>query len=321
MKDIYKLISDIGIIPTLSFKTVEDALPVAKALEENAITVIEVMCRTEQAIGAVREIKGKMPQMTVGAGTVLSVKLAQDAIEAGAQFIVAPGFNRKVVEYCVEQGVPVIPGCTTPTEIESAMELGLKTLKFFPSALPGVLDTLKLYAAAYPEVKFLTTGGLDKTNFTDFLKLSNVCAAGGSFLVDKQARDQRDWQKLSDSIKETLSLQFDFKLAHLGINCQDEGEANSVAHVLADFLNMPAKQTSKSVFAGKVFEVMKTPYFGVNGHVAISTRDVPRAYAYFIRKGYSFIEETAAYDEVGKKLKVIYFRDEISGFAFHLLPE
>lgn len=321
MQDIFKLIGNTGIVPILSIKDADDALPIAKALEESAINVMEVMYRTEQASKCIKTIKENMPHMIVGAGTILTVRLAQEAIEAGAQFIVAPGFNPKVVQFCIEQNVPVLPGCITPTEIEAAMELGLTTLKFFPGGLPGALDTLKLFAGSYPQVKFIATGGIDKANFTDFLGLSNVCAVGGGFMVDKQAIEQKNWQRLAESIKETVSMQFNFKIAHLGINCQDEDEANSVAGLLSGFLSVPTKQTSKSVFAGKLFEVMKSPYYGAKGHVAISTKDVHRAHAYFERQGVSFIEETAVYDEAAKKLKVIYFKEEIGGFAFHLVKE
>lgn len=173
---------DLRIIPVVAISNAEDAPALADALIAGGLPCAEITFRTAAAEAAIKKmaIRG---DMTVGAGTVLTVEQAQKAISAGATFIVAPGLNPKVVTYCQDQDIPVTPGVATPTDIETAMDLGLNVLKFFPAEAFGGLRTLKAISAPYQTVQFIPTGGLNAANVGDYLKHPKVAACGGSWMV------------------------------------------------------------------------------------------------------------------------------------------
>ena len=162
MKDIYQRIYETGIIPVIKIEDAENAVPLAKALIDGGLPAAEITFRTAAAADAIKAIAEAYPDMVVGAGTVLTPEQADAAKAAGAQFIVSPGLNPKVVKHCQEIGVPIIPGCANPSDIEAAIELGLDTVKFFPAEAAGGLPILKAMAAPYGNIKFMPTGGLNE---------------------------------------------------------------------------------------------------------------------------------------------------------------
>ena len=172
--DILKVISNIGIIPVIKINDASKAVPLAKALIDGGLAAAEVTFRTDAAEEAIRAIAKAYPDMIVGAGTVLTIEQAQRALDAGAKFIVSPGFNPKVVKWCLDNGVTPLPGCTTPSEIEQALELGLKVVKFFPAEQSGGLAKIKAMSAPYGNVKFMPTGGVSLDNVNDYLANKKV---------------------------------------------------------------------------------------------------------------------------------------------------
>lgn len=174
------------IIPVIVIDEASDAVPLAAALIEGGLPCAEVTFRTPAAAESIRRIAGECPGMLVGAGTVLTPHQAARAREAGASFIVAPGFNPAVVDYCVEQSIPVYPGVCTPTEIEMALGKGLQTLKFFPAEAAGGLSFLKAVAAPYTGVEFIPTGGVTRQNLRDYLAFKRVVACGGSWMAPSE---------------------------------------------------------------------------------------------------------------------------------------
>ncbi len=177
-------LSEIFVIPVVKIDDAEaHALPLAKALCAGGLPVAEVTFRTACAPEAIKIMRANCPEMIVGAGTVLTTEQVDRAMEAGAQFIVSPGFNPKVVKHCIEKDIPIIPGCVTPTEIEMALELGLTQLKFFPAAQYGGLNTINALCAPYTMIKFMPTGGVTLDNLPEFVKNKNVTACGGTFMV------------------------------------------------------------------------------------------------------------------------------------------
>lgn len=180
---IYNKIGEAGIIPVIKLHRVEEAIPLAQALLAGGIPVAEVTFRTEAAAGGIAAIRREFPQMLVGAGTVLTTEQASSAIEAGAQFVVSPGSNGKIIDRVLESGVAMIPGVATPTEIEAAMEKGLRVVKFFPAEALGGIAMLKALAGPYPQMKFVPTGGISADNMRDYLQQKNVLAVGGSWMV------------------------------------------------------------------------------------------------------------------------------------------
>ena len=185
MNEVFEKIHQIGILPVIALDDAAQAVPLAKALAAGGIPAAEVTFRTAAGEGAIRRIAQEVPEVLVGAGTVLTTEQADRAVTAGAKFIVSPGTNPKVVRNCLEKGVQPIPGVVTPTEIEAALELDLEVLKFFPAEPSGGLGMIKALAAPYTQIKFIPTGGISAANVGEYLKHPKILACGGSWMVKK----------------------------------------------------------------------------------------------------------------------------------------
>ena len=210
MNDRYEKVSAeierIGIVPVIKLKNTDNAGKLADALCSGGVPVAEVTFRAAGADETIKAMKEKQPDMLVGAGTVLSVEQAEAAVKAGAQFIVSPGLNRSVVEYCLENDIPVFPGCLTPTEIETAMGYGLKVLKFFPAEQFGGIKTIKAYSAPYSAVRFMPTGGISTENLADYISNDAVAACGGSFMVKGDLLDNEKWDQVTEKCREAVDI-------------------------------------------------------------------------------------------------------------------
>ncbi len=176
-------LSAVRIVPVITIDDPDDAVPPARALAAGGLACAAITFRTPRAAEALRRITAEAPELFVGAGTVLNPDQAKRAIDAGAQFIVAPGFGPHMVDYCIERGIPVYPGIATPTEVEAALEKGLKTVKFFPAEQMGGLEFLKAMAAPYVDVQFMPTGGINAENVGRYLAFKRVVACGGSWMA------------------------------------------------------------------------------------------------------------------------------------------
>ena len=176
-------IGQMGIVPVVVLNDVKNAVPLAQSLINGGLPCAEVTFRTEAAQQSIAEISKNFPQMFVGAGTVLTTEQVDRAVDAGAKFIVSPGFNPKVVEYCIKKGYPVTPGIMTPTELEMALEFGLDVVKFFPAENAGGLKMIKAMAAPYTKMKFMPTGGINPQNVREYLQCDKILACGGSWMV------------------------------------------------------------------------------------------------------------------------------------------
>ena len=185
MNKVLEEISKIGIVPVIALDDVKDAELLAKALIEGEIPCAEVTFRTKAAEESIKIMSSKFPELLVGAGTVLTIEQADKAVAAGAKFIVSPGFNPKVVKHCIEKDIPVTPGCSSPSDVEQAIELGLEVVKFFPAEAAGGLNMIKSMAAPYVNMKFMPTGGINEKNVTSYLDFDKVIACGGSWMVNK----------------------------------------------------------------------------------------------------------------------------------------
>lgn len=316
LADIQKL----GIVPVVKIDRVEDALPLAKALCEGGLPCAEITFRTEAAEEAIRVMATEYPDMLIGAGTVLTTEQVDKAMEAGAKFIVSPGLNPKVVKYCVEKGYPITPGTANPSDVETAIELGLEVVKFFPAEAAGGLNMIKSMAAPYVNMKFMPTGGINAKNLKSYLDFDKIIACGGSWMVSGEMINAGEFDKIKALTKEAVELMLGFEIAHIGINASNENEADDVATKFDSIFGFTKKVGNTSVFAGSAIEVMKTPYLGDNGHIAIKTNYIDRAVAYLERNGFKVNTETAKFNDK-KKMVAVYLQDEIGGFAIHLLQK
>ena len=206
MNDTLKQIGATGIVPVVVLNRVEDAEPLANALVAGGLPCAEVTFRTNAAEESIRTITKNFPDMLVGAGTVLSIEQVDRAVGAGAKFIVSPGLNPKVVEYCIKKGYPVCPGIMTPTELEVALGFGLDVVKFFPAENAGGLKMIKAMSAPYTMMKFMPTGGINATNVRDYLACDKILACGGSWMVKGDLVSAGDFAQIEKLTREAADI-------------------------------------------------------------------------------------------------------------------
>ncbi len=200
-------ISAIGVVPVIKLNNPErDAAPLARALCAGEVPVAEVTFRAAGADVAIRLMREACPEMLVGAGTVLTLEQVDKAIDAGAQFIVTPGFDPEIVAYCVEKNMPIYPGCTTPTDYHAALKFGLEVLKFFPAEQSGGLAKIKAMSAPFPMFKIMPTGGISLKNLKEYLSAPQIAACGGSYMVTAQLIDEGRWDEITALCKESAQI-------------------------------------------------------------------------------------------------------------------
>ncbi len=317
MNDVVKQLSLIGIVPVIKIDDAKDAAPLAKALIDGGLPCAEVTFRTAAAKDAIAAISREFPDMIVGAGTVLTKEQVDDAIEAGAKFIVSPGFNPTIVKYCQEKGCPIVPGINNPSGVEAALELGLDCVKFFPAEQAGGLEMIKAMSAPYGNVKFMPTGGINPKNVNDYLAFSKILCCGGSWMVKPEMISAGDFEGITALVREAVDTMLGLKFRHIGINPCGATSAEA-ADTLEKFFSFPKKVGTKSIFSSPELELMNEKGPGTMGHIGISTNNVDRAVYHLERRGVKFDYSTATYDDKGN-MKFIYIDGEINGFAYHLV--
>lgn len=206
MTPVLEKIQKTGIIPVVVLNDVKDAEPLAKALIEGGLPCAEVTFRTDVAEESIRIMKEKFPEMLVGAGTVLTTEQVDRAVAAGAEFIVSPGLNPRIVRYCVEKNIPITPGCANASDIEQALENGLEVVKFFPAEPAGGLKMIKALAAPYVNVKFMPTGGINANNVKDYLAYDRIIACGGSWMVSGELVKNGEFDKIRELTAEAAAI-------------------------------------------------------------------------------------------------------------------
>ncbi|HXE55263.1 MAG TPA: bifunctional 4-hydroxy-2-oxoglutarate aldolase/2-dehydro-3-deoxy-phosphogluconate aldolase [Tepidisphaeraceae bacterium] len=205
MENVLDRIAKLRIVPIVSMEDAQDANPLADALLAGGLAIAEVTFRTAAAEQAIRTLANR-GDMLVGAGTVLNLDTLRRAIDAGAQFIVTPGFNPKVVAWCVSNKIPITPGCATPTDIEMAMDHGLKVVKFFPAEAFGGLKTLKAIAAPYGMMRYIPTGGIDPENLEQYLKFDKILACGGSWMATKELLAAKQFDRVTELTRQAVEI-------------------------------------------------------------------------------------------------------------------
>jgi len=248
MDNILQQIGELGIVPVVKIEKVEDALPLGKALiEEGYLPIAEITFRTSAAEDAIKALTEELPEFFVGAGTVLTVEQAKKAVAAGARFIVSPGFNHKVVDYCLENQIVVTPGVNNPTQIEMALERGLKIIKFFPAEASGGLAFLKSMSTPYSEIKFIPTGSIDQHNLLSYLAHPQVHACGESWMVKLELISSGSFKEITALSREAIFTMLGFQLAHLGINEESLDNTLSSANLLSSTFYFPVKEGNSRV--------------------------------------------------------------------------
>lgn len=204
MTTLNEQLANLKVIPVIAINKAEDAIPLGRTLVENGMPCAEITFRTECAAEAIRAMRAEFPEMLIGAGTILTNEQVDQAIEAGVDFIVSPGFNPSTVQYCLDKGVAIVPGVNNPSLVEQAMEMGLRTLKFFPAEPSGGIGMLKALTAVYP-VKFMPTGGVSLGNVDKYLAIPSVLACGGTWMVPTALIDEGKWSELGKLIRDAVA--------------------------------------------------------------------------------------------------------------------
>lgn len=319
MKEILLKIENIGIIPVIKLKTVDQAIPLGKALIEGGIYAAEVTFRSDAAFEGIKTLKKTYPELLVGAGTVINTDYAKKAIEAGADFIVSPGFNPKVIEYVLEKKITVIPGVSSPSEIEQALEYGLEYLKFFPAENLGGVKMLKALMGPFPNIKFMVTGGISEDNVTEYLKCKNVFAIGGSWMV------KDDLVAVQELSKKAVEKLHGFSFEFLGINSLNKDDAKNISNTLEIFGFIGKESNdcwiSKKIESNGFFQVFKGLGPGQEGTIGIKTYSIERALCYLEKFNIMGKMSTAIYfnEENDKKIKSVFLDKSIGGFSIQLI--
>lgn len=320
MNEVLVSLSKIGIVPVVKIDNATDAVPLASALIKGGLPCAEVTFRTEAAEEAIALMSKEFPEMLVGAGTVLTTDQVDRAVNAGAKFIVTPGFNAKIVKYCIDRNIPVTPGCPTTSDIEAAIELGLDVVKFFPAENLGGISMIKALAAPYVGIKFMPTGGINANNINSYLDCDKILACGGSWMVKDTLINAGKFDEIEALTREAVTNMLGFSLAHIAINCNDEKQAKAVADMFTNAFNFAQNEIPVSHFCTSAIEVMKNNGRGTMGHIAIKTNYMDKAVAYLERKGVALDYDSVRYDDNGK-MTFIYLKEEFGGFAVHLCLE
>jgi len=317
----FELLYNTGVVPVINIEDPENAVPLANALRAGGLPLIEVTLRNDSSLQSIERIHKEVPGMMVIAGTIQSVAAVEEARAAGAVAMVAPGFQEKTVAHCVEAGIPILPGCVTPTEIQAALDMGLKTLKFFPAEQNGGVAALNALSGPFADVKFVPTGGISLENMGAYANCNAVAAVGGSFMAKANLIAAHEWEKITANCKRCVELSLGFELAHVGINHANKEDALAVGEALNARFPLGVKVgNGKSSFLGTAVELMHSPYYGTHGHIGFRTNSVERAKAFFESQGFAIKEDTINYDSKGN-MKFFYLENEVGGFALHVVKK
>ena len=317
--NIFDKLSLAGLVPVIKVQDALDAVPLCRALRDGGLPVAEITFRTAAAEDAILSVHKELPDVMLGAGTVLTVDQVDRAVAAGATYIVSPGFNPKVVAHCQSVGVPILPGCSSPTDIEMALEVGIDTVKFFPAEAVGGLKAIKAMSAPYGGVTFVPTGGINEKNVTEYLAFGKIKAVGGSFMVPEDAVAQKDWARIKRLTRQAVDLVLGIELRHIGVNSATPERAQRDAELFSRLTGWAIEDNADAACVGSVFEMLKSPFRGEHGHIALAVNNMGRAVWHLENRGFEF-DKSSAKTKNGK-LQSIYFKDEIAGFAVHLLQK
>ncbi len=316
--DVLERIGLAGIVPQAVIERAEDAVPTAEALRSGGADVMALSFR-EGVTEALAAIRQSCPEMLVGVCGVTTPEQCALAEEAGAAFVMMPGYRDDAAAWCVEHGLCLIPGCVTPSEIMAAMARVLRVVGFGPAAVYGGLEALRALSAAFPEVRFLPTGEMDQETLADHLAAPFVLAVASGRLCPEKAVAAHDTDAIAAACRAGRQAALGFELAHVGINTEDGEQSLAVCQALEEAFGFRTKKGNSSNFAGPAIEVMKSLYLGRNGHIAVRTNSIPRAIAELGKHGFQMDEGTAK--SKNGKMTAIYLKDEIGGFAIHLLQK
>ena len=316
MHPVLEHIRTIGLVPVIKLNDPKTALPLGRSLIAGGIPVAEITFRSAAAEESIRSLAKELPELLVGAGTVLSAEQVRIAVAAGARFLVAPALNPEVIAAAMDLDIPIVPGVSGPDGVDKALQLGLEAVKLFPAEASGGLRMLDALAGPYASMNFIPTGGIDATNAGEYLKRKNVIAVGGTWMAAPALVDSGDWAGVESRCSASALAMHGFSFAHVGINGMSDDEARSRVQLLGSLFGMKFSEGPTSYVSDSI-ELTKTPFAGIPGHLGIRVNDVARAVAWLSLRGISAKPGTERWD--GSRLKSVYLELELAGLAVHLV--
>ena len=312
-EEIIRKFEHCGFIPIVTVEDVSDALPLVGALTAANIDVVEITYRSSAAEDVIRIISSKCPNVTVGAGTVLTVEQIAKAQKSGAKFVVTPGFNPKVVDRAIEVGMPIFPGCCSPSDLDMLHERGLRVGNFFPCEQAGGIPLLQALSAPYPFVRFIPTGGINLSNLRSYLSYNKTLCCGGSFVATPEDLKEDKFDNITRKAKEAVDVIMD-----LTLDCftryVEKNEESEASRTVGKISGLPL---SEGMYSGMGIEVDGSGKRKGIGCVTFKTGDVERALYYLQRRGCTVDKSSIVSD--GNHIKEVYLLDEIAGVECKLI--
>lgn len=305
-----------GITPLVKMEDLRDTLPLMGALTSAGIKVVEIVFRSNLAKDAIKLISSKCQNMLVGAGTIISIEQLNEAVSAGAKYIVTPSFNPKVVDRCIKLNIPVFPGCSSAGDIEQAYERGLRTVKFFPSELLGGINMLKALSQPYPFMRFIPTGGINSQNLNSYLAYNNVLCCGGTFPVNEELLKQGKFDEITNNVREVINGMLDLKLDHIAVNT-DETEGKKLLKAVAF---MSGKPYDESMVKYNGIEAVFDNHYGRLGHIAYSSPNLERCIYYLANRGFAIDLQSVVKNDNGKIIK-FNLDGDYAGFTLRMIKK
>jgi len=283
MKDIFTRIYSAGLLPVVKIDNAGDSENLAASLLSGDLPAVEITFRTDAAQESIKRIKKKFPEMLVGAGTVLSIDQVKQAVGAGAEFIVAPGFNPKIAGYCTSKNIPYIPGVSSPGQIEAALEFGLEVLKFFPAEVMGGIKMITSLSAPYTKVKFIPTGGINIQNISRYLAQPSVLACGGSWVAPSGMIREGRFDDIAKLTHEAVTEIIGFRLSGVSLKPLSGSEIEPTLNFFASNFLLDRDENDDAYTAGGLIEIGKGQ-IDHEGQLIFSVPSFARALAFLNRK-------------------------------------
>ena len=304
MTDLIKKISLYGIVPVIQIEDLEDAIPLAKALCQGGLPVAEVTFRTPCAAEAIKLMKQAYPDMLIGAGTVLNPAQVDQAIAAGSEFIVSPGFNPTTVQYCLDKNIPIIPGTSTPSDMEKAIGMGLDLVKFFPAEASGGLKAIKAMSAPYNQLTFMPTGGINLNNLHDYLSFDKIVACGGSWMVTPELLNSKDFDTIEEYTRQAVQHMLDIQLDHVEL-----ASDNKLQYQLSkNILDTVFKEQNQQIIVSNDKSTLTT--------FVLTTSNIDRLIHFLSERGLKFDDSSIKKNTEGKMISIDLITDTNYRYRF-----
>ncbi|MBN2533514.1 MAG: bifunctional 4-hydroxy-2-oxoglutarate aldolase/2-dehydro-3-deoxy-phosphogluconate aldolase [Spirochaetales bacterium] len=300
-----------GIIPIITINNPDVVKPVAEALLKARLPVLEITFRTDAAGEAIRIVSKEFPEILIGAGTVLTIETAQKAVFAGAKFILAPGFNPKVVDYCIQHDIAILPGINSPTQIEFALEKGLEVLKFFPSEASGGIELIKAMAAPFPKVRFIATGGIKSSNLASYMSCTRILACAGSWIASGSDIAAGRFDQIAENAVKSIQIMHGFRIKSVEIPGIEEEEFAVINRLFSGLLHQSPVKTEQGVQIADMLAFTRKKNPNSMGIICLETIDIERAMFYIQSQGYK-VEKNEATQELMLSQNIGNYRIKIT---------